>query len=106
MANEKEPTPGTRGYRVDQVRKALKLSRDGFAGELALVAEKLRLDSGGKWTPIRVSKTILERQPLSLEDAATVAALAEIRGLDGYTWDWLILGKSVAEAYGRKRKTG
>ncbi len=88
MANEKEPTPGTRGYRADQVRRDLGLDRQQFADLLAERAAALGLTSGGKWTQTRVSKLILGRQPISLDDAAVVIDVdPEHRG-----WDWFVFG--------------
>lgn len=91
MANEKKPVPGSRGERVDQIRQALGLTRDEFAGALAAKAAELRI-TGGKWSPSRVSKLILGRQPISLDDAAVVVAI------DPHTkaprWDWFVYGDS------------
>lgn len=93
MANEKEPTPGTRGARVDEIRKALKLGREEFAERLATKAHELRITSGGKWTPTRVSKLILGRQPISLDDAAVVVSVDPHK--DAPRWHWFVFGEHL-----------
>lgn len=97
MANEKEPTPGTRGWRVDQVRRALGVGRKDLAPLLAEVAADLGIDEGWTWNATRVTNVILERKPMSLDEAASVVALAARRKLKGLGWDWLIFGKPLAE---------
>lgn len=92
MANEKEPTPGTRGYRVNEFRKALGLSREELAEALASIAEDEGLDAGGKWTPTRVSQTILSRKPIPLDDIAAIVLLARSKGMRNVSWDWVVFG--------------
>jgi hypothetical protein len=92
MANEKAPVPGSRGERVDQIRKALGVNREEFAELVAAKAAELGVATGGKWTPTRVSKLILGRQPISLDDAVAVIALdPEERG-----WLWFAFGERKA----------
>jgi hypothetical protein len=93
MANEKEPTLGTRGYRANEVRKALGITREAFAAQLARVAEAYGLREGGKWSPSRVSSLLLSKKPMTLDDAAAVLALAVERGLDNFDWNWLVYGE-------------
>ena len=93
MANEKEPVPGSRGERVDQIRKALGKSREELADVLAAKARELHVTSGGKWTPTRVSKLILGRQPISLDDAAVVVAVDPDE--DAPRWDWFVFGEEL-----------
>lgn len=96
MANEKDPTPGTRGYRINELRNALGLNREAFADALAAVAEKNGLNSGGKWTQTRVSQTILSRKPIPLDDVAAIVLLARERGLRNVSWDWIVFGERRA----------
>jgi hypothetical protein len=103
MANEKEPEPGTRGFRINEIRKRLRLSREGFADALAAVASASGLDAGGKWTPTRVSNTVLNKKPIPLDDAAAIILLAEAEGLDGVSWNWLVFGELRAEAISHDR---
>jgi hypothetical protein len=102
MANEKEPEPGTRGFRVNEIRLELELSRADLARALADVAKVWGITEGGEWTPTRVSRLILSRQPMSLDDAAVVVKLAEAHGLKGKTWDWFVFG-DVSKAANRDR---
>lgn len=92
MANEKEPEPGTRGYRINELRKALGMSREELADALAKVAADEDLDGGGKWTDTRVSRTILGRKPIPLDDVAAIILLARARGLHNVTWDYIVFG--------------
>jgi hypothetical protein len=92
MANEKEPTPGTRGFRINQIRTALQLKREEMAEALAAVAERHKVVADGDWTATRVSRLILGRQPMTLDDAAVIVIFARERGLKGMGWDWLVLG--------------
>lgn len=98
MANEKEPLPGTRGWRADQLRKAIGVDRTGFAELLAAVAKRHGLDAGGKWTQSRVSRLLLSRQPIPLDDAASVVLLAREREILSFGWDWFVLGIEAAPA--------
>jgi hypothetical protein len=103
MANEKEPTPGTRGARLNDLRKTVSLSREQLASELARVADELDLRDGGEWSQSRVSKLILGRQIMSLDDATAIVYFAEERRLKGMDWDWLALDQS-RRAIVRNRK--
>jgi hypothetical protein len=97
MANEKDPEPGTRGYRVEQIRKEIGLPRrQDLAPALAEVAARIGLTEGGAWTATRISRMILGRQPMSLDDAAVVLKLAEAHGLEGKDWNWLVFGERRA----------
>lgn len=98
MANEKEPTPGTRGFRINEFRKALGLSREALADALAEIAEDESLNAGGKWTPSRVSQTILSRKPIPLDDIAAIVLLARSRGMRNVTWDWIVFGDVAKSA--------
>lgn len=100
MANEKQPTPGSRGERMDTIRKAMELKREEFAERLARKAETLGLTAGGEYTASRVSRLILGRQPLTLDDAAVVMAIAP----KGFGWEWFVYG--VAELSSRVHPTG
>lgn len=100
MANEKEPEPGTRGYRVNELRNALGMSRERFSAALAEIAEEESLNEGGKWTPTRVSRTILSRKPIPLDDMAAIVLLARARGFRNVTWDYLVFG-DVSKAVAR-----
>lgn len=92
MANVKEPEPGTRGHRIDQLRIALKMTRGEFGDALKDVAEDEGLDGAGKWDLSRVSRTILSRKPIPLDDMAAIVRLAHSRGFRDVTWDWLVFG--------------
>lgn len=97
MANEKEPELGTRGYRINELRKALGMSREELGHALAIIAEREGLNEGGKWDASRVSRTILGRKPIPLDDIAAIVLLARARGLRNVTWDYIVFG-DVAKA--------
>lgn len=94
MANEKEPVPGSRGDRVNQIREALGLKRKDFAKVLAAKAVDLQLTEGGEWTETRVSRLILGRQPMSLDDAAVVVAVDPHKKAP--RWGWFVFGDEYA----------
>jgi hypothetical protein len=107
MPRRSEPEPGSRGDRVQQIKKAYdkrkgrELTVVEFAAELNAQAQKLSLAKA--WSGTRFSKVVHGQDP-TLDDAAVLLAIDP----EHRTWDWLVFGiraKASATA-GFRRATG
>lgn len=92
-----------RGVRLQEIRKALKLTQPEFAERLTEMAEKLGLDT--TYTGLGVSQRETGRRALDIEDYAVVSSLDPLK----WSWEWLAFGRKLirgTRAGGRAARTG